>query len=133
MRDFVDIEPAADGMSLRMSENVTEVLWDVFESFAKALRDPQDPVHGRLELGSELEAVREAADRVLGFWTRTTFLVVEHDRLDDLMMIVGLARFRYVDRRGRGPKKDRLTVHWLSHVNSRLAFLRSPALFRPNV
>jgi hypothetical protein len=151
--DYFDAVPASDGVAVRMSDNVAEVLADLLHRLLRLLEDGQAEPRGRFRRSRSAEAVlcdmfpdayRDRAEarsfrerhaavlrdttavrRVRDRCVSGTEHVIDHAEVDDWVVALGLGRFLSARRDTR--KIDTVGV-WINHVQANLVVALNPKL-----
>ncbi len=151
--DYFDAVAVSDGVAVRMSDNVAEVLTEMMHSLLRLLEDGVVARGGRFRRGRSPEAVlrdmfpdayrdraeaRSFRERHAGTLRDTAAVRRVHDRLvngtthvidvpevDDWIVALGLSRFLYTRRDAR--KVDEFGL-WITHAQTTLLIVVNPKL-----
>lgn len=151
--DYFDAVPVSDGVAVRMSDNVAEVLTDLLHQLLRLLDDDLVERRGRFRRGptpesmlrdmfpdayrdrAEAKAFRErhaavlrdtaAVRRVRDRVVRGTTHVIDQAEVDDWIVALGLAR--YIRTRRNARRIDEFGI-WINYAQASLAVAVNPRL-----
>jgi hypothetical protein len=151
--DYFDAVPVSDGVAVRMSDNVAEILTDLLHRLLRLLEEGQVEPGGRFRRGRSAEAVlcdmypdayRDRAEarsfrerhaavlrdtaavrRVHDRCVGGTEHVIDHAEVDDWVVALGLGRYLFTRRDTR--KIDAIDL-WINHMQANLVAALNPKL-----
>lgn len=151
--DYFEADAVSDGIAVRMSDNVAEVLTETMHLLLRLFEDGLAPDGSRFRRGRSAEVVlrdmfpdayrdraqaRSFRERHAGTLRDTAAIrrvrdrvaagpthVISEEEIDDWLVALGLSRFLYLRRNAR--KTDQLGW-WLSHMQTTLAVTINPRL-----